>query len=356
MLYLDNKKLHYNYLDFYTGKVEVLKPDKKVEPADIKKKLFLSDIIKTYEASKAYIQFGNDHLVEVGQNTEIAMAALPADNNAAGLQTELNLTKGKIFIIARKLIPGGVFNIKIGTTTVAIRGTIFSIELDSDNLKIDVREGKVAVTPGQGGNATFIEAGEKISISGKEIKKEKMNAEDNSLFSDISSLQPIENIQTATKEYIIDYFSRILNTDNKKKELPDNSKIIPGKKEFRTDDTGPSTDIRLNINTLTSSGIEKNEAEDITKIIYSKIVSSKGKDKVIYRQADGSSKKANRILSGRVSKLGSIKIVSVKVTDVENGKVLFNLTEKINESDSMQAVLENIADKIISDGEIWNRM
>lgn len=92
---------------------------------------------------------------------------------------------------------------------------------------------------------------------------------------------------------------------------------------------------------------------DISKIIYSRLVSSKSKEKVIYRLVDGNSKGANRQLTGRVSRLGSLKIVFVNVLDVESGKILFTQTVKINENDPIQPVLEGVADKIVSTGEIW---
>lgn len=151
--------------------------------------------------------------------------------------------------------------------------------------------------------------------------------------------------------------NEVLKPDNNQKSAAVNSKIIydnRNKKKSAYSDT--ETIIRLNINTLTASGIENNEAVDITKIIYSRILSSKGKDAVIYRSVDGSSKKANRILSGRINKLEGTIVVSVKVTDVERGKVVFNYTERINQSDSIKIVLESLADKIIADGEVWNQM
>jgi len=73
-IFLPNyQKLHINCPGFYTGKVEVFKPDKKVEPDNIRGKLFLSNCIKTCETSKAYIHSGNDLIVEFSPNNEPEM-------------------------------------------------------------------------------------------------------------------------------------------------------------------------------------------------------------------------------------------------------------------------------------------
>lgn len=150
--------------------------------------------------------------------------------------------------------------------------------------------------------------------------------------------------------------SEIAKPDYKKDETV-NTEILPEKKnKQKSENTGSDRTIRLNINTLSATGMDNKEAVDITKIIYSKIASSKGKDIVIYKLVDSSSKKTNRSLSGMINKREGTILVNVKVTDTERGKVVFNCTEIINKSDSMQSILEKLADKIIADGEVWNRM
>ena len=344
--------LHFNFLDFYIGKVEVLKSDNIIEPAEIKKRLLSSDIVRTFEESKAYIQFGDDHIVEVNPNSELAMNILPASINSANEKTELNLMAGKVSISAHKLTSHGELKVKSGNIIIAVRGTVFSIERIGDNLKVDVREGKVSITFDSGVEETIIESGEKAFITDSKIIKIKMNDDDISLFNIIEKIQPIDNIQWISNDFIIDYFNSILKQDKKQKVKSENFKIIPLDKN-RTSDAEISEGPRLNINTFTANGIEKNEALEITKIIYSRLVSLKGKDKVIYRSIDGSLKKVNRTLTGRISKLGSVKLVSVNVLDIESGKVLFSQTLKINENDSAQTLLESMADKIISSEKIF---
>jgi hypothetical protein len=130
--YLIRDRYHYNFLDFYIGKVEILKSDNCIEPADIKKELFLSDKVRTYESSKAYIQFGTDHLVEVAENTILAMTTLPLKENSADDSVEINIILGKIFINAGRLTSKGKLNVTNRTSTIAVRGTVFSVEATVD--------------------------------------------------------------------------------------------------------------------------------------------------------------------------------------------------------------------------------
>lgn len=135
------------------------------------------------------------------------------------------------------------------------------------------------------------------------------------------------------------------------------SKAIPAEsKKKKSANSIDDSVIMLNIITLEANGIERNEAIEITKILYLKILSSKGKERVIYKTVDGTARKGNRTLSGRINKIEDKFVVSVKITDLAKGKVVFNYTERINQGDSLQAVLESLAEKINSDGEVWNRM
>jgi hypothetical protein len=215
ILLLNREKPHFNYLDFYTGKVEVLKQDNISEPAEIKKKLFLSDKVKTREQSQAYIQFGEDHLIKVNQNTELEMITLPGKINSSDEETTLNIIKGKISINAGKLTPGGKLNIQSGMGIIAVRGTIFSVEREGDILKVEVKERKVSIAPGAGSEEIILSAGEKVAQSGSETKKEKMNSDDDQTFENIGRLRPIINIESASDEYIEKYFSKKPAQDKK---------------------------------------------------------------------------------------------------------------------------------------------
>jgi len=360
ILLIRKEKLHLSYLDYFTGNAAVLKPDGNIEPAEIRKKLFNKDRVITYDESKAYIQLDSNHLVELDPNSELDMESFTENIDSPDGDTILDFIKGKIKAYAKKLLQKGEFKIKAGKYVVNIRDAIFSIEKNADILKIEIKAGSLSITPEAGGEETILSAGEKALITGNNITKEKMTGDSLPAFENINRLRPIIDIQTASKEYIIEYFRiKAIQGENSLAEKeepvkPDRTLPSDNKNKQKINESDKTHGVtRLNVNSLTANGIEKNEAADISKIIYSRLVSSKGKDKVIYRLADGNSKGANRQLTGRVSRLGSVKIVSVNVLDVESGKVLFNKTVKINESDQMQSVLEGMADKIVSTGEIW---
>ncbi len=359
-LLFNREKLHLNYLDYFTGDVAVMKPDKKIESAEIKKKLFNKDRVITGDESKAYIQLDRYHLVELDSNTELNMESLADNIDSPDGDTILDLIKGKIKAYAQKTVRNGEFKIKAGKSIINIRDSIFSMEHQADVLKIEIKEGSLSITPEGDGEETILSAGEKALITSNNIIKDKMISDDFPAFENIGRLRPIIDIQTATREYIIDYFrigSFLEDKNLSRKDEPEKSDTTPSadnkNKQKIIEKEKLTTGTRLNVNALIANGVEKSEAADISKLIYSILVSSKGKDKVIYREVDGRSKSANRQLAGRVSKLGNTVIVSVNITDGESGKVLFNQAAAIKENDSIETVLQGLAEKIISAGDIW---
>ena len=110
--------------------------------------------------------------------------------------------------------------------------------------------------------------------------------------------------------------------------------------------------IRLNINKLESQGIDKKIISRIAEKLHAKLASLRGKNKVLYRGKDGVAKSANRQLAGRISKLGSKYILTIKVIEGEKGSMLFNKTVSTKEKD-LDDEIDDIAEDISDDENIW---
>lgn len=110
--------------------------------------------------------------------------------------------------------------------------------------------------------------------------------------------------------------------------------------------------VRVSVNKMESEGVDTKIVKRATELIYKKLQELKGKNRVVSREIDGVDKSANRQLIGRLSKLGAKIVITVKVVEGERGKLVFNETAIVKESDLDDAILdiaENIADK----DEVW---
>jgi len=112
-------------------------------------------------------------------------------------------------------------------------------------------------------------------------------------------------------------------------------------------------EIRLGITILKASGGNVNEASAITSNIYNRLIVLKGSNRVIYRKIDGSSKSVNRLLIGRLSKLGKDYILAIRVVEGQNGAQLYNKRLIYEEGDNIENYLDSIAKEISNKDEIW---
>ncbi len=349
------------YLDFFIGTVDIVREDRSTEQAVIKKPLYLKDTVNTGKDSKAFIQYGADSIVELGENSSAMMEELPEILKSSEDKTVVKLTSGKISAYVRRLQKNGDFNIICKTVTIAVRGTMFSVETINETVVVAVKEGVVKIRSNNGlFNETDVSENEKVEISGSLLNKSILDETEVESFRDISAVRPIACISCTPEEYVEDYFMWLLKikkpeTAVDEKQSGSNRENNDGKdnRQGKLPETSSDKKTRLNVNLLAAGGIKSSEASEITLQIYKKLVSLKGEDNVVYRKTTGSKKSANRQLGGRINKVGNIKIISVSVTDGENGKVLFNQSVKVNDSDPVQPVLDSMAEKIVSTGEVW---
>ncbi len=109
---------------------------------------------------------------------------------------------------------------------------------------------------------------------------------------------------------------------------------------------------RLLVNPLAANGVDDSEASGISRKILTALSAARGADRVVSRNgADWRS--ANRILSGRVSKLGATRIISVSVANAGSGAVLYSKTLTMREGDDPDAGINDMAREIGARTAIW---
>ncbi len=199
---------HYAWLDFYTGKVEVRKADKKIEAAAVKKKLFHDDVVKTFGNSTAFIQCGADNMAQVFENSEIRMSSLPKKLASSDDTTIFNLVAGGAGFFVDVLTDKGSFEVRTMAIRAAVRrGTLFHVEERGDTGTVLVREGTVVVvSPGGVFKKFVLEAGWRADIKGREVRLSKLEVIDATRFKDLIELRPIAGMNSTPERYVEKYF------------------------------------------------------------------------------------------------------------------------------------------------------
>lgn len=346
---------HWAWLDFFLGKVDVIKSAGPAEPAEIKKKLYRDDIVKTGIKSMAFIQCGGDSLVQIFEHTEFRMASVPRKLSSSEDTTVLELLKGGAAFYIEKIRESGIFTVKTPTIAIGVRGTVFYAFEGPGECTVVVKEGSVAVKSARGEFEEFIiEAGMRADIEGKKVRVSKMQKDDAAFFREIGELRPVAGINCAPPEYVERFFLWRLNL---KPEPRREGKEVTEKGDagLKMDDAvhGPVVKGRLGITLLAANGVEAAVTREISEKLYSRLGALRGADKVIYRERGLDKKSVNRLLTGRVSRLGGSRVVAVNIVDAERGHVLFNKTAVIREGDDLDAQIDAIARDITSKSGQW---
>jgi hypothetical protein len=134
--------------------------------------------------------------------------------------------------------------------------------------------------------------------------------------------------------------SKPINNDNK------------GMKEPAVKDTGKNTKYRLGVNLFSAKNIEDDLSKLVTDTISKELSRTLGKNRIIDLNKSRKGINFNRILSGSVAGLGKKIIISVKVVDVEDSKVILGITETIDSASEIEVKCTDIAE-MIKNGIKW---
>jgi ABC-type transport system involved in multi-copper enzyme maturation permease subunit len=144
--------------------------------------------------------------------------------------------------------------------------------------------------------------------------------------------------------------------------IPDNLKSDKNdkeKKDKRVNINNKSTKsetivkTRLGIDNIISSGVDENNALEITKILFENLQSLKGKNRVIYSSKNRNEKNINRHLLGRLSKVGNTYVMALSIVDTQSGNVLYNKTSTYNDPENANRIIKEIAKEINNNSSVW---
>jgi hypothetical protein len=116
-------------------------------------------------------------------------------------------------------------------------------------------------------------------------------------------------------------------------------------------DSAPA--VRLIVDSFKAEGVDAETARSIERMFSDGLVASKGAGYIVDRQTDGVKKSGNRVLIGRVSRLGSGFLVSVKIANAESGMVLYDNSAFVGSKGELEGKIKDITKEISKKDEIW---
>lgn len=114
-----------------------------------------AEVIRTAAGSRAVLRLADDSLVEMGERAELAVAM-------RGRDTTLRLGRGTIIVQAARRGAGRLL-VATGDSTVAVTGTVFSVNRGIKGARVSVFEGEVRVR--QGGEEKVLAPGDQVSTT-----------------------------------------------------------------------------------------------------------------------------------------------------------------------------------------------
>ncbi|MBP7738503.1 MAG: FecR domain-containing protein [Spirochaetes bacterium] len=142
---------------FKQGTVKVETSEGKLSPVQVKDVLTEGDTVTTGEKSAVIVQFMENYVLQVDENSTVKLSALSAGDR------EFFVHNGKVL---SKVLRTGANNatVKTPTAVASVRGTRFSVSSMNGRTLVAVSEGKVAVRSGR-----FVPAGKAVPVSKEEI-------------------------------------------------------------------------------------------------------------------------------------------------------------------------------------------
>ena len=131
-----------------------------------------TDAIRTFVESEVELETGEGSTIKIGENTAVELKTL--NGNVNEQHTSLNIMNGAIIANVKKLVStGSSFEFETPTATAAIRGTVVGLEVNREQTRVKVYEGRVLVTPQGSKNSvelqpnqmgTVKKGGEKVAV------------------------------------------------------------------------------------------------------------------------------------------------------------------------------------------------
>jgi hypothetical protein len=130
-----------------SGSLYRLSPERPLAPGD---EIGEREAVRTARGSRAVLRLGDGSTVEMGERAEMSVAV-------RGRDTTLQLARGSIIVEAAKRRTGRLL-VASADCTVAVTGTVFSVNRGLKGSRVSVLEGQVRVA--QGGSETVLAPGQ----------------------------------------------------------------------------------------------------------------------------------------------------------------------------------------------------
>ena len=149
---------------FLAGDVKIESAAGSPRIAELGERLSAGDVIATGDKSHATIQIGDRGVTRVERNSRVEITKLFSVGDG-----EMFLHKGEVAAKIARLQRSESFKVKSPTAIAAVRGTEFIASYKNGSGRVAVREGKVVVTPMEGGKEapareTLVEQGKTAEI------------------------------------------------------------------------------------------------------------------------------------------------------------------------------------------------
>ncbi|AXX15793.1 MULTISPECIES: surface adhesin Lsa33 [Leptospira] len=221
---------------FIKGSIKLSDKAGKEKKVGLSEFILPEDKIETTKDSYADIQLMDGVIIRVKESTSLTLNRIYVDSKNSEIYSDINLNKGKIFSrIGTKLTKSSGFKITTPTSTAAVRGTDFQVEVEGNKTETLVSEGSVEVVDNDNPDlSNVVDAGGKIVSDGKSQKEEKLSEDElKELQEDAATIQSVTEEQRQRIEEILKDFKenkeRILQGLEEQKQR--NQELINATKE-----------------------------------------------------------------------------------------------------------------------------
>jgi hypothetical protein len=162
---------HVAIVDSVQGKVEVLVHGKGApHTPKVGRLVQAGDIIRTGPDSSIeirWVRWAGGMRIKIGPNTKFTVKRADLNSSTREEESRLRVDTGKIWVRIRQSLTGkSKFEVETPTVVAAVRGTIFSVAVAADgSSRVEVLEGKVALSPTLGGVETVVSPGQASQIA-----------------------------------------------------------------------------------------------------------------------------------------------------------------------------------------------
>ncbi len=175
-----------------TGKVEVQRSGRGDYRALASRDMIKTgDVIRSGLDGTAEFKWADGTRWKMLPNTELTIKKAAFNAVKRTEQCHLMLRSGKVFVrITKSLSPASQFEVETPTTSVAVRGTIFSVGVQNSQTSVAVFKGEVQVKGQHPNNTTIIESGEALISDGTSMYKQSDQKEQAAFAQQISIIKP----------------------------------------------------------------------------------------------------------------------------------------------------------------------